>query len=347
MISDAFIRSVVSKISRLQISCAELKWYVHSGFQRYAMIINTGSRTDIPAFFSDWFYNRIRERYALVRNPYNPVSVTKYRLDPSVVDVISFCTKNPIPMLNRIHELDAFRTFFMVTITPYGTEIEPHVPEKKKVMKAFAALSRYAGRRSVIWRYDPVFIFGKYTVDFHKRTFAEMAGKLKPYTDQCVVSFLDLYEKTKRNFPEASAVPMSVQNELIDSFNMTAERLGMQIHLCLEDRSLVRSHVDAEGCFSKKVIENAIGKRLLVPTHSPARQGCSCLLGADIGEYNTCGHGCLYCYANYDQSAVLHNMSQHDPSSPLLIGHLTEHDIVHTAKQASWIDRQMSIFDIL
>lgn len=227
MISDAFIRSVVSKISRLQISCAELNWYVHSGFQRYAMIINTGSRTDIPAFFSDWFYNRIRERYALVRNPYNPVSVTKYRLDPSVVDVISFCTKNPIPMLNRIHELDAFRTFFMVTITPYGTEIEPHVPEKKKV------------------------------------------------------------------------------------------------------------------------IENAIGKRLLVPTHSPARQGCSCLLGADIGEYNTCGHGCLYCYANYDQSAVLHNMSQHDPSSPLLIGHLTEHDIVHTAKQASWIDRQMSIFDLL
>ena len=110
MISDAFIRSVVSKISRLQISCSELKWYVHSGFQRYAMIINTGSRTDIPAFFSDWFYNRIRERYALVRNPYNPVSVTKYRLDPSVVDVISFCTKNPIPMLNRIHELDAFRT---------------------------------------------------------------------------------------------------------------------------------------------------------------------------------------------------------------------------------------------
>ena len=156
-----------------------------------------------------------------------------------------------------------------------------------------------------------------------------------------------MYEKTKRNFPEASAVPMSVQNELIDSFNMTAERLGMQIHLCLEDRSLVRSHVDAEGCFSKKVIENAIGKRLLVPTHSPARQGCSCLLGADIGEYNTCGHGCLYCYANYDQSAVLHNMSQHDPSSPLLIGHLTEHDIVHTAKQASWIDRQMSIFDLL
>ena len=105
--------------------------------------------------------------------------------------------------------------------------------------------------------------------------------------------------------------------------------------------------MDAEGCFSKKVIENAIGKRLLVPTHSPARQGCSCLLGADIGEYNTCGHGCLYCYANYDQSAVLHNMSQHDPSSPLLIGHLTEHDIVHTAKQASWIDRQMSIFDFL
>ena len=84
------------------------------------MIINTGSRTDIPAFFSTWFYNRIREGYVLARNPYNPVFVTRYRLDPSVVDAISFCTKNPIPMLKRIHELDHFRCFFMVTITPYG-----------------------------------------------------------------------------------------------------------------------------------------------------------------------------------------------------------------------------------
>ena len=105
------------------------------------MIINTGSRTDIPAFYSEWFYRRIREGFVMVRNPYRPTDVTRYLLDPSVADMIAFCTKNPAPMLGRLHELDAFRTFFMVTITPYGKDIEPYVPEPDRVMDAFAALS--------------------------------------------------------------------------------------------------------------------------------------------------------------------------------------------------------------
>ncbi|MCC6095496.1 MAG: DUF1848 domain-containing protein, partial [Eubacterium sp.] len=222
------------------------------------MIINTGSRTDIPAFFSEWFYNRIQEGYVLVRNPYNPLSVTRYRLDPSVVDAFSFCTKNPIPMLKRIHELDAFHCFFMVTITPYGREIEPYVPDKKKVEEAFGKLSEYAGRDAVCWRYDPIFISDRYTIAYHQKQFARMAERLKPYTDQCVVSFIDLYEKTKKNFPAAREVPLTVQKELIESFNETAERLDMQIHLCLERRSLVLSRVDADGCFSKAVLEKAI-----------------------------------------------------------------------------------------
>ena len=311
------------------------------------MIINTGSRTDIPAFFSTWFYNRIREGYVLARNPYNPVFVTRYRLDPSVVDAISFCTKNPIPMLKRIHELDHFRCFFMVTITPYGKEIEPSVPDRQRVIEAFKELSNYAGRNAVCWRYDPIFISEKYTTNFYKVQFARMAAILKPYTDQCVVSFIDLYEKTKKNFPEVRAVPMAVQRELIDAFNETAERTGMQIHLCLENQALVRSRVDADGCFSQAVLEHAIGRRLLVPGHAPARKGCRCLLGADIGMYNTCGHGCLYCYANYNQDLGRRNLKCHDPESPLLIGHLTKDDVVHEAVQETWIDSQMMIFDLM
>lgn len=309
------------------------------------MIINTGSRTDIPAFFSEWFYNRIKEGYVLVRNPFNPQVITRYRLDPACVDAISFCTKNPAPMLRRIHELDRFRTFFMVTITPYGPEIEPNVPETREVIRSFAALSRYAGRDAVSWRYDPVFIFGKYTADYHKKAFAAMAEALAPYTGQCVVSFIDLYEKTKRNFPGVRPVKAAEQEELIGSFAETARRHGMQIHLCLENENLVRPGVDADGCFSQAVLEAAIGARLAVPRHSPARQGCSCLLGADIGAYNTCGHGCVYCYANYDRKSVAANLRQHDPASPLLIGHPRPDDIIRDAKQETWIDPQISIFD--
>lgn len=283
----------------------------------------------------------------LVRNPFNPQLVTRYRLDPAVVDLLSFCTKNPAPMLDRIHELDAFRVFFMVTITPYGREIEPEVPDPDAVIRSFAVLSAYAGRNAVSWRYDPVFVSERYSVELHKREFARIARALKPYTDQCVVSFLDLYEKTRKNFPEARTVSAAEQEELIASFAETAAELDLQIHLCLEDRSLVRPHVDADGCFSQGVVEKAIGEHLLVPHLAPARAGCTCLLGADIGAYNTCLHGCRYCYANYDQAVVQSNYRQHDPDSPLLVGHLLETDILHEAKQTSWIDPQLRLEDLL
>ena len=312
------------------------------------MIINTGSRTDIPAFFSEWFYNRIKAGFVLVRNPYDPMMVTRYVLDPSVVDAISFCTKNPAPMLPGLHELDRFKSFFMVTITPYGREIEPLVPDKNKVVESFKALSEYAGKNAMSWRYDPVFISEKYSVEFHKRAFADFAEKLHPYTSQCVVSFIDLYEKTKMNFPEAKHVSKKEQEELIDSFSETVRKYGMQIHLCLEDAGLIRDNVDADGCYSQAVMEKAIGEHLTVPNAAiGARKGCRCLLGSDIGAYNTCAHGCLYCYANYDMEIVHQNMRWHDPESPLLIGHLHKGDMVRDAKQKSWIDPQLNIFDFI
>lgn len=101
------------------------------------MILNTGSRTDIPAYYSDWFYHRIKEGYILVRNPYYPLQITKYLLDPEVIDIIVFCTKNPFPMLDRISLLSAFDTFWFVTITPYEKEIEPYVPPKEQVINSF------------------------------------------------------------------------------------------------------------------------------------------------------------------------------------------------------------------
>ena len=182
------------------------------------MIINTGSRTDIPAYFSDWFFNRITEGYVLVRNPYYPSQVTKYLLDPKVVDAIIFCTKNPEPMLGRIDQLSRFSMLWFVTITPYGKEIEPFVPEKDQVLASFWHLSKAVGIDRVIWRYDPVFLSDTYPADCHIRCFEKMAKRLKGYTEQCVVSFIDLYEKTKRNFPEAGNVAWEEQKYLIEAF---------------------------------------------------------------------------------------------------------------------------------
>lgn len=309
------------------------------------MIINTGSRTDIPAYFSDWFYNRIREGYVLMRNPYNPQQVTRLSLSPEVVDCICFCTKNPEPMLDRLGELDAYGQFWFVTITPYGKDIEPGVPDKAEVMSSFQRLSRKVGKHAIGWRYDPIFLMEKYSLEYHLQAFEQMAKTLCGYTEQCVISFIDLYEKTKKNFFGVRAVNREDQERITEAFVKIAGRYGMRVHTCLENESLARFGADTSGCMTQKVIERAIGQNLEVPKNlSAAREGCQCLLGNDIGMYNTCGHGCRYCYANYDMETVRKNMRLHDPLSPLLIGHLRAEDVVKEGKQRSYVDGQLRLF---
>ncbi len=308
------------------------------------MILNTGNRTDIPAFYSEWFMNRVREGFVLVRNPFVYNQITRYKIDPQTVDVIAFCTKNPKPMLKHIDELKKFRMFWFVTITPYGKEIEEKVPDKKEVIETFKELSDMIGHKAMSWRYDPVFISDKYTKEFHYKAFAQMAQVLQGYTDQVVVSYIDLYEKTKRNFPEAREVSREDQIDLTKYFVATAEKHKMKVRLCHEDPALSIYGADVEGCFSKRVVEEAIGERLIDSRRADARAGCNCLLNNDIGAYNSCGHLCRYCYANYDRRLVLENMAKHDPKSPLLIGNIEKDDIIRSVLQKSDIDDQIALF---
>jgi hypothetical protein len=311
------------------------------------MIISTGMRTDIPAYFSQWFYNRIREGYVLTRNPYFPEQVTRYRLSPDVVDCLTFCTKNPEPMLERIHELDRFRQFWFVTITPYGQEIEPNVPDRERVIDSFLRLSEAVGLPCIGWRYDPIFLMEKYDLEFHIQSFAQMAGRLNGYTDHCVISFIDLYEKTKRNFPGVREVSRADQEILGQAFAEIGRKNHIRIRTCCEGTHLAKYGIDVSGCMTKQVMEHAIGSSLDVPPakKSPRAQ-CGCLLGNDIGMYHTCSHGCIYCYANHDQTTVRHNVQLHDPASPFLIGTHRPDDQIHDAKQQTYIDGQLSLFNL-
>ena len=208
------------------------------------MIINTGSRTDIPAYYSEWFYNRIREGYVLARNPYYPEQVMKYRLIPDVVDAIVFCTKNPEPMLDRLNEISAFNQLWFITITPYEKEIEPDVPKVEQVINSFQRLSDIVGRHCCGWRYDPIFISEKYTVGFHISQFEKMAKALSGYTNQCVVSFIDLYEKTKKNFPQVKEVKKSDQEFLIKEFVNIGNKYHIRIRTCCENPELEKLGAD-------------------------------------------------------------------------------------------------------
>uniref|UniRef100_UPI004057A702 DUF1848 domain-containing protein n=1 Tax=Acetatifactor sp. TaxID=1872090 RepID=UPI004057A702 len=306
------------------------------------MIINSGMRTDIPAYFSSWFYNRIREGYVCVRNPYYPEQVTRYALAPEVVDCLAFCTKNPEPMLDRLEEVSAFKQFWFVTITPYGKEIEPHVPKKEKVLDAFIRLSDMVGVHAVSWRYDPIFISERYSLDYHIESFERMAGKLEGYVDNCVISFIDLYAKTRKNFPGVREVTKAERMTLGKAFVDIGNEHGITIRSCCEGTELAELGVEISGCMTQAIVERAIGCSLLVPAKEKSpRQECSCLMGNDIGMYNTCGHGCLYCYANYDRETVMQNIMRHDPNSPFLIGGSRTEDKVKEAKQVSYLDGQL------
>ena len=307
------------------------------------MIINTGQRTDIPAFYSEWFSNRLKAGFVLVRNPYNPHSVTRYRLSPDVVDLIGFCTKNPAPMFRYMDLLQPYGQYWFVTITPYGKEIEPHVPNKLEVLDHFRHLSEIVGTDRIGWRYDPILISDIWPVERHIKAFEYMAKALSGYTRTAVISFIDLYEKTRRNFPEVKAVKAEERLLLGKTFVEIGRQYGMTIRPCGEGNELARFGADCSGCMTIATYEQALHQRLKIPEKAPARKECTCYLGGDIGAYNTCGHLCWYCYANYDAGTVCRNMAAHDPESPLLLGQLLPGDQVHEAKQESWIDPQIKM----
>lgn len=307
------------------------------------MIINTGARTDIPAFFSTWFLNRVKEGFVYVRNPYYKEQVTRYKLTPDVVDCLIFCTKNPRPILPRLHEIDAFASYWFVTITPYGRDIEPNVPPVNEVIRDFQILSEILGSNRICWRYDPILIEERYTVEHHIEEFRKMAKELSGYTAECVISFIDLYEKTKRNFPGIREVSTEEQIQLAKGFSQIGKQYSISVKTCAEAANLCQYGIQSSGCITEDVIEKAIGMKLKNIRRKPNRSNCGCIPNRDIGAYNTCPHGCKYCYANYDQETVKRNVRMHDPKSPLLIGWPGKGDIVHDAVMESYIDGQLSL----
>ena len=304
------------------------------------MILNTGLRTDIPGFFSEWFYNRIDEGFVYVRNPYAKNHIYSYKLDPELIDCIIFTTKNPRPMFRNLEKIDKFNQYWQITITPYGKEIEPNVPPIDEVIDSFKFLSERLGKEKVTLRYDPIFISEKYSLEKHIDSFDYILDSLSDYTTEAIISFIDLYEKTKRNFPNAKEVTQDERLRIGEEFAKIGEKYNIKVKTCVEGTELERFGIDSSGCMTKEVIEKAINKNLNIPKQKARNGECYCLLNNDIGEYNTCNHGCLYCYANSNKRLVKRNLKLHDPKSPLLIGQIKEDDIIIERKQESCISNE-------
>ena len=301
------------------------------------MILQTGQRTDIPAFYGQWLINRVRQGFVDVRNPYNPIHITRYPINHEVVDGIVFCTKNPLPFIPLLHEINDYRQYWHMTITPYGADIETNVPQVALVIDGFKHISTKRNPQSMVWRYDPIILTHNYTIDFHFESFYKMAKALEGYTDTVVVSFIDIFDKVAQNFPEGYRPSLDIQTKIIKELVSIAHSHHMILKTCGEGDIFKELGVNTEGCLTLDCYERAWNVKLKAPKRAPARPECNCYLHGDIGAYDTCSHFCRYCYANTNQAAVSQNRMQHDPKSSLLIGTLSKTAIIKESTEKSWI----------
>lgn len=279
------------------------------------MIINASGRTDIVAYYMNWFVNRWNEGYFDVRNPFNPKLVS--RIFVSDVDMIVFCTKNPLPLLDTIH-LFSVPIQLQVTITGYFKDMEPQVPDKGEIIACVQKLSSYLGKENVCVRYDPILLNSKYNVDYHIRAFNKLCTILKGCVSKVIVSFVDDYKNVRNNHLDYH----EPSNEEYLKLKETFEKNDMKIVSCMENKYQIGDEKDC--CISIKYAFERTGKFF---KEWKARD-CHCVNMVDVGAYNSCLHGCKYCYANFDSKQIVSNYKMHDVNSSLLIGHLNLDDQV-------------------
>ena len=290
------------------------------------MILSVSSRTDVVAFYSEWFMNRYKEGYVDVRNPFNPKMVSRINFEN--VDVIFFCTKNPIPILKYLREINK-KILFHVTLTPYKKDIEVNVPSKSDIIEAIKEISSIIGCDNVYVRYDPIFLSNKYNIEYHKKAFEKMCTLLEGYVKHIIVSFIDDYKNVRKNLRILNMRDFTEEDykEIGISFSKSAKNHKMTVQTCFEDRNLSEYGFKIGECISNELAFSLTGKSYKRWTARKEKK-CNCVELVDIGVYNSCKHFCRYCYANYDEKMVNYNYQNHNPNSSLLIGELKSDDII-------------------
>lgn len=294
------------------------------------MIISASRRTDIPAFYSDWFYNRIKEGFVLVRNPMNLHQVSRIPLYRDIVDCIVFWTKNPENMLCKMDLIKEYQYYFQFTLNPYDFSIEKGVPRKANVIETFKKLSELIGSDRVIWRYDPIILNTNIDVDYHEKYFEVLAKKLHKHTTKCIISFVDNYTKTKKAFKTLgiNEIDDMTKRVVAQKINNIAISYNLKVETCAEDINLVDLGIGHARCIDPDLIETLTGGKINCRKDNNQRKPCGCIESTDIGSYNSCSHGCLYCYANASSDTVKRNISNYEFDSPLLCSKLTQLDKV-------------------
>lgn len=295
------------------------------------MIISASYKTDIPAFYGPWFLQRLRVGFCKMVNPYGR-QVYTVSLTPDAVDGFVFWTRNIGPFLPALAEVQRMDYPFLVqhTITGYPRALESHVVEATQTVASLRKVADQYGPDVAVWRYDPIMISSLTPPDWHRRHFVELARSLQGVTDEVVVSFAQVYQKTRRNLDQATrtagfswseheAMPQEEVRALISDLAGIASAYGMRLSICAQKALQVPGVTHEARCIDATRLERVSGKALLDKIKLKGnRAECGCFASRDIGEYDTCPHGCAYCYAVMNRDLALTRYKAHDPNDEFL-----------------------------
>ena len=291
------------------------------------MIISASRRTDIPAFYAEWFMNRIREGYCTVPNPFNPNQISRISLKPEDVDVIVFWTRYARPLLPFLNELNqrGYRYYFLYTLMNNPRVLDPKSPSHKRSLDTFRELSHRIGKEKVIWRYDPIVFSAITDTNFHQETYHRISEELKGYTTRSVISMVDIYRKVAKRLRLLEnrciqiAEPTRTElNNLMKSLSVSARANGMEIQTCAERQDLPLHEIRPGKCVDGDLIRKVFSVDVTHRKDPSQRSACGCVASRDIGMYDTCRFECVYCYATTNVNRARDRHRNHNPASPSL-----------------------------
>lgn len=296
-----------------------------------AMIVSASRRTDIPAFYADWFINRIRSGFVLIRNPFRPTQIARISLEPTRVDAIVFWTRNAEPLMPYLAELDlmGYGYYFQYTVVHYPRVFERSSASESRKVDRFRRLSQRVGPDRIIWRYDPIILSNLTDLTYHEGHFEAIAKDLKGFTHRCIISFLDIYRKTERALDilkkERDIRVVDIHQhegkirELCRVFAAIGRDCSFEISTCAERSNLEDYGIRHGRCIDDKLVNRLFGLNLAIAKDKGQRKLCGCVESKDIGVYDTCPHGCIYCYANTNPELARRNFHRHNRHAPLLL----------------------------
>ena len=292
------------------------------------MIVSVSRRTDVAAFYSKWFLNRVRAGWCLVPNPFNSNQTSRVALTPSEVDAFVFWSRDPRPLVKHLDELDdrGYRYYFLLTLLGYPRRIDPAAPPAGRSIRTFHELSARIGPERTIWRYDPIVLSDLSGAGFHEKNFRKLAGRLRGASARCVISFVQPYRKARARMEAAApgcADPIDFNSPevfgLLSAISQAAAENGMQMLSCASEQDFSAHGIKPSRCIDSELLAKLFGIDPSVPKDPYQRKECGCAAGRDIGVYDTCLFGCSYCYATSSIERARANHQRHDPDSPSLL----------------------------